>query len=428
MKKIKLEKVDLDLYSHEYENGFRIFLIPDKTVNFYYMTLNVKFGSLYTKFKRKDEKEYVEIPNGAAHFLEHLTFKTKDGDAMDYFSKLNSDSNAFTTFDCTSYEVSGTQNFDKCLDYLMNYVSTPYYTQELVEREKGIICEEIKSHDDRPLERIARKIRKNLIHKSNYKYDICGTVEDVINTTVEDIKTAYDYFYTPNNMFLVITGNFDIEECKRIVDNNDISKVVCNKSEIEIAAENEPATIVKDFEIVKENLPSSMVNVSGKIKLSEFDKFNVDLVVLKRMIYIILNGMFSSTSDFSEYLEENRLINGDSVNFNTCFTSEYFLLTLTAGSPKPEELIEILKDKINHLEIDEETYRRKTKVELSYIINSAENLYGLNNMIASRIIKYNNIYENYYSLAESLSYDLAKDIANTIKFDETSVVIAKKVD
>jgi predicted Zn-dependent peptidase len=423
MKKTRIEKADVDIFSYTYKNGFRIFLAPDPTVNFYYMTLTSKFGSIYTKFKREDEENYIEVPNGVAHFLEHLTFKTEDGDAMEYFSKLSANANAYTTYDLTCYEVDGVTDFDKCLNYLLTYVSTPYYTEELVENEKPIICEEIKSHIDRPTERAIKKFRENIFDKLNYKYDICGTEEDVNNTTVDDIKNAYDYFYNPSNLFLVVTGNFDKEKCKELVDKHEISQKVCNTSKVEIFEENEDVKVVKEKEIIKDEVPNTILYMATKIKMSKFDSLNLEEPYVNSLINLVLDANFGVTADFTEYVIDNNLIDSDRVNASSSVNGDIKVCYYSAPTSKPGKLFEEIKNKINNLTIDEDTFNRKKRVELSSIILGGENPYKVNSATIRRIIDYDKLYENYYSGFESLSLDKAKKVCELLSTSDICEVI-----
>ena len=151
MKEIKLKGIDEVLYYDECDNGLPIYMWVNDKVNNFYMTLSVKYGSIDTEFKTKDSDEYIKVSDGIAHFLEHVKFNESDTTtAHDYFNTLGSSINAFTTFNFTSYEVFASSEFSKNLNHLLDYVQTPYFTDQLTEKEKGIICEEVKMGKNNP--------------------------------------------------------------------------------------------------------------------------------------------------------------------------------------------------------------------------------------------------------------------------------------
>ena len=225
MKKIKINGVKEELITETMPNGLRIFLLPNNRVKNFYMTFSTKFGSVTTEFKKETAKNYIKIPNGVAHFLEHLTFNLENNvDATDLFADLGSSSNAFTAFNVTCYEVFGYNKFKENLETLLDFVQSPYYTSELVENEKGIISEEVKMYEDDPQVNLTFSLLKNMLHTHNAKNLVAGTVKDVKNTKLEDIEAAYNTFYHPSNMFIIITGNFNAEEALAIISENQLKK------------------------------------------------------------------------------------------------------------------------------------------------------------------------------------------------------------
>ena len=151
MEKITLNNLDEYIYHDVTDEGLNIYMWVNKKVKNFYMTLNTKYGSIHTEFKPKDSKNYIKVPNGIAHFLEHLMFYQPDNTtAHEYFTKLGAQINACTTNDFTFYEVFSSSYFKENLNYLLDYVYTPYYTKENIKTERGIITEEIKMYEDHP--------------------------------------------------------------------------------------------------------------------------------------------------------------------------------------------------------------------------------------------------------------------------------------
>ena len=202
MKTINIATVENKVYKETLKNGLTIYVFPDETKGIT-MNLIVKYGSAMNDFRFKGESEYKHLHLGVAHFLEHLTFKMEDGDANDYFASLGSDANAFTTFDHTNYEVWTTSNLKENLSYLLKYVLTPYYNEELVEKEKGIILEEAKRCLDNIHRKISYKVNENLFINDNRKYPVIGTLSEIEAITLEDIETPYFFSYS-----LFLSSNF----------------------------------------------------------------------------------------------------------------------------------------------------------------------------------------------------------------------------
>ena len=215
MKKIKLENTDETLYYDKLDSGLEIFMIPNKNINKFYITLNTRFGSVNTKFKYEN-KEY-DMPKGIAHYLEHLAFNMEEISAFDYYSKIGSSINAYTTYDLTSYNVVSNNRFKENLEYLLRYVYTPYFTKELFQSEKGVIEEEVKMYKDEPGMTIVNGTLNNTFIKDEHKYLVGGTVKDVKSIKLEDVITCYNAYYNPKNMFLIVTGNFNPNEALAIV-------------------------------------------------------------------------------------------------------------------------------------------------------------------------------------------------------------------
>ena len=216
MNEIKLKGLNEVIYEDTCDNGLKIYMWVNKRVNTFYGTLSVKYGSIYNNFKINNCK--YSTPPGVAHFLEHVKFNENDEvTAHDYFFKMGSDTNAFTTFNYTNYQVLGSENPKENINHLLDFVYNDYFTKNIVKNEKGIIIEEAKMGEDDPYTLMLFKHLDNIFNKSEYKKLITGTKEDIKSITLEDIKLVFNTFYHPKNMFLVVTGNFNTYEIAEIL-------------------------------------------------------------------------------------------------------------------------------------------------------------------------------------------------------------------
>ena len=193
MQEIILKGCDEKILTETLDNGLQVYMLVNEKVNNFYMTLSVKYGSVDTEYECKGEKEYRQVHNGVAHFLEHVNFNEGEGlTAHDYFNKLGSSINAFTTFDFTLYEVFASSEFTSNLNHLLDYVQTPYFTKDLIEKEKGIICEEVKMGKNNPGHKLYYGMNNALFKNDKRKNLVTGEIEDVKATTVFELQDIYE--------------------------------------------------------------------------------------------------------------------------------------------------------------------------------------------------------------------------------------------
>ncbi|MCI9365120.1 MAG: insulinase family protein [Clostridia bacterium] len=243
MKTIENNKVKEKLYIEKLENGLTVMILPRKNVRKKYIICGPNFGSIDNNFIIPGEKESIKIPDGVAHFLEHKMFEQKSGiNSLDTLTAIGVNANAYTTNDHTAYLYEATDNFYDALDEYMNYIQNPYYTDENVEKEKGIIAQEIKMYEDYPEWQVYLNAIKCMYKNFPIRLDIAGTVESISGITKEMLYKCYDNFYTPANMAMVICGDFEpekiLEEIKKritIKENKELPKRIYPNEPEEIA-------------------------------------------------------------------------------------------------------------------------------------------------------------------------------------------------
>ena len=216
MKTKKIKDLDLEVYFEKLYNGLEVYIIPSNNVNNTYVTYSAKYGGMHNEFYVNDEK--VTVPMGIAHFLEHKMFETEDGvDVFNFFQERGSNCNANTNSKKTTYLFSGPNAFYENLEYLLSYVESPYFTDENVNKEKGIIEQEIMMYKDNPYSRMYEDLMYNLFVNHPLKYPTIGTKESINKITKEDLYTCYNAFYHPSNMFVVVTGNVDPKKTMELI-------------------------------------------------------------------------------------------------------------------------------------------------------------------------------------------------------------------
>lgn len=220
MKEIVFEQLNEKLYHETLANGLEVYILPKQGFNKTYATFTTKYGSIDNHFIPLDGGEPLKVPDGIAHFLEHKMFEDEDGDVFQLFSKQGASANAFTSFTRTAYLFSSTSEVDKNLETLLDFVQHPYFTEKSVEKEKGIIGQEITMYDDNPDWRVYFGIIENMYENHPVRIDIAGTVELIDKITKDLLYKCYETFYHPKNMVLFVIGSLQPDEIIKLVKTN----------------------------------------------------------------------------------------------------------------------------------------------------------------------------------------------------------------
>ncbi|SHH12542.1 EF-P 5-aminopentanol modification-associated protein YfmH [Tepidibacter thalassicus] len=307
MEKIVNDILKEEIYYEKLKNGLDLFYMPKKGFTKKYAVFATKYGSNELEFIPIGEKDRIRVNEGVAHFLEHKMFEQPNGgNAFDRFSELGASANAYTNFTMTAYLFWATDNFYESLEHLINYVQTPYFTDENVEKEKGIIEQEIKMYDDNADWKVYFNALKAMYVNHPTRVDIAGTVESIYKITKEELYKCYNTFYNPSNMVLFIVGDLEYEKIMETV-NKTIKTDVEILGDIKRFYPDEPNN-VNQKEIV-ENLSVSipMFNIGFK----DIDVNLVGRELLKKEISteIILDLIFKKGSLLHEELYLKGLIN-----------------------------------------------------------------------------------------------------------------------
>lgn len=411
MQEIEIKGLDEKIYYEELDNGLPVYMWVNDHVNSFYITLSVKYGSIHTEFKKDKNSKVIKVPSGIAHFMEHIKFNEKNGKtANDFYDKLGSDINAFTTFEYTNYQVYANSHFKENLDHLLEYVMTPYFTKSLIAKEKNIIVEEAKMGKDNPYNQLYFGMYNNLFHNYKYKTQVIGKVEDIKSTSLEDIKLIYDMFYHPKNMFLVITGNFNPYEALQIVKDNQKKKKFKDYKAPIIVTTKEPEKVVLEYEEKEANIEIPKIKISLKIPKKSFKV--KDEMKLRIMLSIILNCNFGTSTDFNEELFEKELVS--SFGFSREIIEDYVIISLKIESKYPDEIIPILKEKLENLEVNEETLKRRIKANIATMVLGYDSIEGVNEDIQDDLIIYGEIQDNLKEVYANITLEEILNVMNNI--------------
>ncbi len=358
MQVIENLKVKEKVYIEKLENGLTVMIIPKKDIQKKYVIWGTKYGSNESTFVVPGETEPIEVPKGVAHFLEHKMFEQENGtNSLDVLTSLGVNANAYTTNDHTAYLFEGIDNFYEALDELMDYVQHPYFTDENVEKEKGIIGQEIMMYDDYPEWRVYLNTLEAMYHEHPVKLDITGTIETISHIDKDVLYKCYNTFYNPSNMVMVVCGDFVPEDLLKEIKKRLVDKKA--NGEIKRIYPEEPETIVKERIEQKMQVSIPLYTIGIKVKpLQEDEKVKNHLA-----ISILLDLIFGKSSELYRKLYDAGIIYGTpSQDFE--FAKEYAHIILTGQANDPEKVYEEFKKTVaNYKEngIKQEDFERIKK-------------------------------------------------------------------
>ncbi len=411
MKIIESTKIKEKAYFEKLENGLNIIIIPKANTKKKYVIWGTNFGSIDNRFILPKTNEEVFIPDGVAHFLEHKMFEQKNGrNSLDVLMALGLDANAYTTNDHTAYLFEcSSDKFYEGLDELMDYVQNPYFTDENVEKEKGIIGQEIMMYDDDPGFKLYLNTMDCLYHKNAVKLDIAGTIESIKDINPDVLYKCYNTFYHPSNMTLVVCGDFVPEDLLEEIKKRLLPKE--NQGEIKRIYEEEEDSINKERKEanMEVSTPIFMIGIKDKLPVT-------DEIVKKHIaIQIILNMLVGKSSSLYRDLYNS----GDLLAEPDCdyeFSKQYSHVLVGGQSKNPELIYEKFKSELARVKkdgLDEEHFERiKRKIYGEYVTdyNSVSNIARM--FLADSFKGINSF--DYIEKFDSVTKDYAEQILNDV--------------
>lgn len=425
MEKIYFETLKETLYHEKMDNGLEVYLLPKPGFEKTYGLFSTRFGAIDTRFVPIGQEQMIKVEDGIAHFLEHKMFDMNGSDASDEFAKLGASTNAFTSSSRTAYLFSTTANEYPCIELLLDFVQKLEITPESVEKEKGIIGQEIKMYDDDPDWRVYFGSIQNLYNNHPVAVDIAGTVETVNNTTKDMLEICYNTFYHPSNMMIFIVGNIEADKAMTVIKENQAKKNFAPAKPIVCQKNIEPCNIKIKENVLTMDVEMNKIIVS--IKVNEI--LNDPKLKIRRelAINLLFDLLFSKSAKlYNDWLNEG-IIND---SFSANFTQERDYAFIQIGCDCDD--YETLKDHIltliqnfQNIEISKNDFERIKKKNIGLFIN----LFNGPESIA-------NLFSRYYFegiIALDLIDEIAKitldDIYDMFKYfdsEYTSVCIVKK--
>lgn len=403
MNLIKNDNLKEEIYQFELDNGVKVYYFPKKGFTKKYAIFTTNYGSIDNKFVPINENEPISLPEGIAHFLEHKLFEEPEENIFQKFASQGAYVNAYTNFNQTSYLFFSTDNFYENLKLLVRFVQNPYLTDENVEKEKGIIGQEIQMYLDNPSWVVFFNCLRAMYHNNPVRIDIAGSVESISDITKEDLLSAYKTFYNPKNMVLFIVGDLDkdtielsLKESEKAYDSDleDITRI----------EEEEPKTIKQ--KIIERNMLTSKPLFYIGFKDTDIGLLGKELVKKDIITNIILDMIFTESSEFYNELYSEGIVDA---NFGAYFTGHktYGHSLIVGQSDDPQLVYSRIKEMLNNSKkyITVDAFERIKKKEIGQF------LMGFNSIefIA------NNLTELYFQDFLLIDY---LDLLNEIKFED----------
>ena len=411
MKILDCLKIKEKAYIEDLDNGLKVIIVPKKESTKKFVIWGTKFGSIDNKFILPETGEEVTVPDGVAHFLEHKMFEQPNGtNSLDTMMALGLDANAYTTNDHTAYlfECSEDENFYKGLDELMDYVQSPYYTNENVEKEKGIIGQEIMMYDDDPGFQLYLNTLKCLYSKCPIRIDIAGSIDSIAPINPDILYKCYNTFYNPSNMVLVVCGNFEpqniLEEIKKRL------KPSKNIGEIHRIYEEEPKEINEKHmeKSMSVSMPIFMIGIKDKI-------VNPSERVRRHMaIEFILNLLIGKSSNLYKKLYEEQILLGEA-DSEYEFSNQYAHILISGQSNNPQLVQDMLITEIEKLKnngfVVEDFERMKRKIYGEFV-TEFNDVASISRMFLADTVKQINSFD-YVDEYDNITMEYAKAVSYT---------------
>lgn len=384
MKKIVNDILKEEIYHEKLDSGLEIFFMPKKDFTKKYAVFATKYGSNELEFIPIGEKEKIRVNEGIAHFLEHKMFEQPGGgNAFDRFSELGASANAYTNFTMTAYLFSCTDKFYESLEHLIKYVQNPYFTDENVEKEKGIIEQEIKMYDDNSDWKVYFNTLRAMYVNHPTKVDIAGTVESIYKITKEELYKCYNTFYNSGNMVLFVVGDLDWNSVMETV-NSSLKKDEPVLEDIKRFYPDEPNNISKK-EIV-ENLTVSIPLFNIGFKDIEVNIEGNELLKKEIETDIILDMVFKKGGSLYEELYLSGLIN-ENFGCDNISQIDHGYTIIGGESKDPNKVKEVIFqyiDKFKKEGLNHEDFERIKKKKIGMFLKYFDSI----EFIANNFISY----------------------------------------
>lgn len=407
-------------YEINHKSGLKILVYPKENYNSTFAVFGTHYGSADTAFKTENDNTFTDVPEGIAHFLEHKLFESEELDAFERFSKTGASANAYTSFDRTCYLFSCSGNPYPSLEILLDFVMHPYFTEQTVQKEQGIIGQEIRMYRDEPIWEVEFGMLRSMYSVNPVRIDIAGTEKSISQITADLLYKCYNTFYNYDNMVLCLAGNVEPEKVVETAD-----KILPQKESVKIERKffDEPSEVLKSK--YEKHLPVSIplfcIGFKQVVKNPERS--------LKEIITedIMLSCVFGKTTEFYEELMDEGLIN-DSFSAGYFNGYGYACHIINGESKNPEKVFEKIKKEIIEIRktgISADCFERNIKLAIGGAVRSYNEVETLANAMVSAEFSGGNIFSQLEILKEITVREINRSLIENLNLENSVISIIR---
>lgn len=415
---VKSNALQEEYYFYKHESGLGILLYPMKGFSSAYALFGTNYGSIDTAFKTKEDSEFLSVPEGIAHFLEHKLFESEDGDAFELFAKTGASANAFTSFEKTCYLFLATEKFEESLKALITFVQDPYFTEQTVQKEQGIIGQEIKMYEDDPGWQVFFNLLGALYQNNPVRINIAGTTDSIAKIDKDLLYRCYRTFYNLNNMVVSVAGNFDVERAVQIIEEN--LKPAEKKVEIERKTPEEPEEVCQKEITQNLSVAIPLFNIGYKeIPSSPEEELKTQI-----LYELIMASVVGKGSDLYRSMYEEGIIN-DTFGKEVFCGRGYLAPIFSGESREPKKVMERIHSEFQKYRkegIPQETFERVRKGMFGMAIQSFNDVEQVANEMVTAYFSNRSIYDS-LELLSKVTVEEANSLLQNA-FDEKRLAIS----
>ena len=413
-------------FSTTLSNGLNVYVCKKQGFSKKIGLFGTKYGSIVNDFVDILTGKRIQVPDGIAHFLEHKLFEKEGANALDLFSKMGVSSNAYTSFDQTVYFFETSEKYKEAIAMLVKLIKEPYFTDENVQKEQGIIGQEISMYDDDPSFMVYFNALRAMYQKNPVRIDIAGTIESISHITKELLYTCYNTFYSPQNMFFIVIGDVDVDETIDLIEEN-INKYennsVPNTKIVKYNAQ-EPKEIAKKDIVQKMEVYMPQLCIGYKLDLVD----GMQITKNEHIVSILSDMYFSKQTEFFEKEYKEGKVN-ESIDMQYEGSDAFSHVLISSTSTNIDELEkDILEymNKIKNEEVNEELFEIVKRKKIGEFILASDNLEVSYRRIIDSILNNIDVYSDVEILKNITKDDIKQFLNNLTETNRvTSKIISK---
>lgn len=424
IKEVKSERIGDQYYEIEHASGLKIFVYPKENNSTTYAVFGTKYGSVDVCFKTSDETELNKVPEGIAHYLEHKLFESEDGDAFSRYAKTGASANAYTSFDKTCYLFSCTENVYESLEILLDFVQKPYFTEQTVQKEQGIIGQEIRMYDDDPQWRVMFNLLRALYHWHPVRVDIAGTVESIAKITPDLLYKCYHTFYNLNNMVLCVAGNVD---CTKVLELCDKTLQPSKSAAIERIFEHEPDEVLEKRVEQKLSVSAPIFQLGFKEHAGSERRSAKEAAETE----ILLDMLASDASPLFRRLMDAGLINEASFAYEYFEGPGYASVIFSGESKDPDAVADEIKKEIAQIRehgLNPDAFERSKKAIYGNMIASLNSVDNIANAMAALAFADHELFQYIDLIAKADISSVQSRLNTQLRPEYAALSIVKPID